>query len=319
MDQNVQPMDTEENTTRDIDEGLYSRQLYVLGHEAMKKMANSNILLVGLRGLGVEMAKNISLAGVRSITLHDDTPTTLFDLSAQYYLTEKDVGKPRAQACVDKIAELNAYVNIGVHTGELTEEFITKHQVVVLTDQPYETQVKINKICRQKSIHFLTASTHGIFGNVFADFGEHFTVIDPNGEQPASSIIASVTQENPGVVTLVDDHRIPFEEGDYVTFADVQGMTELNSSPARPIKVLGTYTFSIEDTTKYSAYKTGGYVTQVKQPVVHKFLPLQESWENPVFLTSDFAKFDREVPLHLGFRALDLFREKHGHLPAPHN
>lgn len=38
-----------------IDEGLYSRQLYVLGHEAMKKMANSNVLVVGMKGLGVEI------------------------------------------------------------------------------------------------------------------------------------------------------------------------------------------------------------------------------------------------------------------------
>ncbi|KAG9870095.1 hypothetical protein KCV05_g23332, partial [Aureobasidium melanogenum] len=55
----------------EIDESLYSRQLYVLGHEAMKRMGSSNILVVGLRGLGVEIAKNIALAGVKSLTLYD--------------------------------------------------------------------------------------------------------------------------------------------------------------------------------------------------------------------------------------------------------
>ena len=44
----------------DIDESLYSRQLYVLGHEAMKRMGSSNVLVVGMRGLGVEIAKNIA-------------------------------------------------------------------------------------------------------------------------------------------------------------------------------------------------------------------------------------------------------------------
>lgn len=38
-----------------IDEGLYSRQLYVLGHEAMKRLTASNVLLVGVDGLGVEI------------------------------------------------------------------------------------------------------------------------------------------------------------------------------------------------------------------------------------------------------------------------
>lgn len=41
----------------EIDESLYSRQLYVLGAEAMKKMSASNVLIVGLLGLGVEIAK----------------------------------------------------------------------------------------------------------------------------------------------------------------------------------------------------------------------------------------------------------------------
>ena len=41
----------------DIDESLYSRQLYVLGHEAMQRMSKSNILIVGLKGLGVEIGK----------------------------------------------------------------------------------------------------------------------------------------------------------------------------------------------------------------------------------------------------------------------
>lgn len=38
-----------------IDESLYSRQLYVLGEEAMKKMTCSSALIVGMKGLGVEI------------------------------------------------------------------------------------------------------------------------------------------------------------------------------------------------------------------------------------------------------------------------
>ncbi len=44
---------------------------YVLGHDAMKRMQSSNVLVSGLRGLGVEIAKNVILGGVKSVTLHD--------------------------------------------------------------------------------------------------------------------------------------------------------------------------------------------------------------------------------------------------------
>lgn len=77
----------------EIDEGLYSRQLYVLGHDAMRRMASSDVLISGLGGLGVEIAKNVILGGVKSVTLHDHAVCKLSDLGSQFYLTEADVGE----------------------------------------------------------------------------------------------------------------------------------------------------------------------------------------------------------------------------------
>jgi ubiquitin-activating enzyme E1 len=77
----------------EIDEGLYSRQLYVLGHDAMRRMASSDVLISGLGGLGVEIAKNVILGGVKSVTLHDHATCKLTDLGSQFYLTEADVGE----------------------------------------------------------------------------------------------------------------------------------------------------------------------------------------------------------------------------------
>ena len=70
-----------------------------MGHEAQRKMGNSTVLIIGLRGLGVEIAKNVILAGVKGVVLHDDQPVEIADLSAQFYFKESDVGTPRAAAC----------------------------------------------------------------------------------------------------------------------------------------------------------------------------------------------------------------------------
>ncbi|GCB81785.1 hypothetical protein scyTo_0022833, partial [Scyliorhinus torazame] len=67
----------------EIDEGLYSRQLYVLGYEAMKRMQNANILISGMRGLGLEIAKNVILGGVKTVTIHDRGVAEWVDLSSQ--------------------------------------------------------------------------------------------------------------------------------------------------------------------------------------------------------------------------------------------
>lgn len=110
-------MQVEESTvgSNDIDESLYSRQLYVLGHEAMKRMGASHVLIVGLKGLGVEIAKNIALAGVKSLTLFDPAPVAIADLSSQFFLRPDDVGKRRDSVTVPRVAELNAYTPVSVH------------------------------------------------------------------------------------------------------------------------------------------------------------------------------------------------------------
>ena len=56
---------------------------YVLGHAAMKRMALSNVLVSGIGGLGVEIAKNIVLGGVKSVTIHDQSTASWSDLSSQ--------------------------------------------------------------------------------------------------------------------------------------------------------------------------------------------------------------------------------------------
>lgn len=42
-----------------IDEDLHSRQLAVYGRESMRRMAASNVLIVGALGLGVEVGERL--------------------------------------------------------------------------------------------------------------------------------------------------------------------------------------------------------------------------------------------------------------------
>uniref|UniRef100_A0A8C2B3E0 E1 ubiquitin-activating enzyme n=1 Tax=Cyprinus carpio TaxID=7962 RepID=A0A8C2B3E0_CYPCA len=178
----------------EIDEGLYSRQLYVLGHEAMKRMQISNILISGLRGLGVEIAKNVILGGVKSVTLHDQGVAEWKDLSSQFYLREEDLGKNRAEVSQLRLAELNSYVPVTSFTGALTNEYLTKFQVVVLTNSSLDEQIRIGDFCHSNGIKLIVADTRGLFGQLFCDFGEEMTMFDVNGEQPLSAMISMITK-----------------------------------------------------------------------------------------------------------------------------
>lgn len=304
----------------DIDEDLHSRQLAVYGRETMRRLFASNILISGMQGLGAEIAKNLILAGVKSVTLHDEGVVELWDLSSNFIFTEDDVGKNRALASIQKLQELNNAVAISALTTELTEEKLSDFQAVVFTDISLEKAIEFDDYCHnhQPPIAFIKSEVRGLFGNIFCDFGPEFTVFDVDGEEPHTGIIASISNDNPPLISCVDDERIEFQDGDLVVFSEVHGMTELNDGKPRKVKNARPYSFSIdEDTTNYSAYEKGGIVTEVKQPKIINFKPLREALKDPGdFLLSDFSKFDRPPVLHLAFQALDKFIQELGRFPV---
>jgi ubiquitin-activating enzyme E1 len=308
------------NDSDTIDESLYSRQLYVLGHEAMKKMGVSDVLVVGLRGLGVEIAKNIALAGVKSLSLYDPTPTAISDLSAQFFLRPDDVGKPRAAVTVPRVSELNPYVPVKEFQAKsLTSDLeqLKQFKAVVLTDTPLKDQLIIAEFCHQHDIYVVITDTFGLFGYIFTDFGKNFICADPTGENETSGIVAGIDTD--GLVTAFDETRHGLEDGDYVRFTEVEGMQGINEQNSFKISVKGPYTFSIGDVSKFGLYKQGGMFHQVKMPKTIQFQSLSEQLQKPTMLISDFAKMDRPMQLHVGIQALHKFFETHGKSPRPHN
>ncbi|KAA8499921.1 Ubiquitin-like modifier-activating enzyme 1 [Porphyridium purpureum] len=323
---------------QEIDEALYSRQLYVLGHDAQKRMAESNVLIVGMSGLGVEVAKNLILAGVKTVTIADDTPVAWVDLSSNFYCEPADVaaGVSRAAACLPKLVTLNPYVNVSqttLHDDQVDAE-IAKHQVVICVDQPLARCLLVSAAARSAGTKFTACSSRGAFGMIFNDFGAEFTVLDPTGEPPRSVLLSSIFKEKSTddtgkekpvlSVTCMEEHRHDFETGDFLTFSEVKGLVGLNDGTPRKIRVTGPYTFKIELDEHDDAlvlqgeYDRGGVATQVVMPQTLSFLPLGEALDAPEFLVSDFAKFDRLHTLHACFRSLDAFAAaRGGAVPVP--
>lgn len=57
------------NKMKNIDTDLYSRQIKTYGIETMSKLQNLRILIVGMRGLGTEVSKNVILSGVKEVKI----------------------------------------------------------------------------------------------------------------------------------------------------------------------------------------------------------------------------------------------------------
>ncbi|XP_074770259.1 ubiquitin-like modifier-activating enzyme 7 isoform X3 [Athene noctua] len=302
------------------DEGLYSRQLYVLGGGA-RRLAGAAVLVSGLRGLGAQAAAAaLVLAGTGRVVLHDCGAASTTDRAHQFLLGEGDVGQNRAEASQRALAELNPGVVVTAHSGELSEAFLASFQVVVLTEAPLEEQLRVGDFCHARGICFIVADAKGLAGQLFCDFGERFVVDDPAEGDPVCAAVQHISQGNPGVVTYTrteDSRSHLFCDGDLVTFSGVEGMVELNSQEPVPVRVLDASRLEIGDTSSFSPYLCGGLVSQVRLPQVHSYEPLRRALAKPKIRVATPEELPRSRSLHAAFQALHAFCGEQGRLPRP--
>ena len=72
---------------------LYDRQLRLWGKDAQSRMRQAHVLLINVKALGNEVAKNLVLAGIGALTVIDSGMVAEEDVSTQFFVTEEDIGK----------------------------------------------------------------------------------------------------------------------------------------------------------------------------------------------------------------------------------
>ena len=305
-------------TAGGLDHNLYSRQIYTLGESAMLHLRGASVLISGLGGVGVELAKNLILGGVRHISIHDTKDATWHDLSSQYYLREADIGKNRAAASFERLAELNDSVTCTLHTAPLTQEYVSKFDLTVVTDATRSQQLQVSQWTRAAGKRLLLADARGVFSYVFADFGNEFRVDDPNGEAPKEFHIEHIAPN--GDVTTLEKTMHNLEDGNYVTFSEVKGPVALNDCAPIKITVKNPFVFNIGDAAAaLPDYVEGGRARQVKVPFTISHKPFAAALAEPDTCIWDFARFDYAPKAHALWTALYAFEEKHGRSPRARN
>jgi ubiquitin-activating enzyme E1 len=327
----------------------YSRQIGAYGLETMGRLITLDVLIVGMRGVGIECAKNLCLAGPRSVTVCDPNKVFMRDLGSNFFLTPEHIGRPRGECVTAKLNELNGMVTVK-SIPSLTEDAVKKSSVLIYTDGSRDELLKWNAFCRANKVAFMAGDVLGCFGYMFTDFNEHL-VRDSNGENPNVRVITNISNDEQGVVTVLTPpepgaRRYGIEENDhdgFIELDDVDGMVDSDGKSINdygPFKIksmyntykkkdgkegkrFNAYQFEIGDTSKFSKYEGGGVMTQKKIPFKREFKDLKESLRNPIgkgeygLLFTDGSKFGRGEQLHFALQGVWEFQSKNNRLPVP--
>jgi ubiquitin-like 1-activating enzyme E1 A len=172
---------------------LYDRQIRLWGVQAQEKIRNANILLITMKALANEIAKNLVLAGIHSLTIVDHELVTESDLGAQFFISEADIGVNRAEAAAPQIRKLNPRVNVIVDPSDIKTkgpDFFGQFDIVIATDLQPDTLNIINTATRVNRRPFYAAGVHGFYGFIFSDLIQHDYVIEREKSNVTTAIQA---------------------------------------------------------------------------------------------------------------------------------
>ena len=200
----------------------------------MIKLSKLKVLIIFVRGLGVEISKNIILSGPESLSIFDPNITQINDLNSNFYLTEDDINnKRRDEAIIDNLKHLNNLVKVDFLKENSIDNLLkfipTNYDVVVLTELISQKKaIEIDDICRKNHIPFIYAAVLGLTGFIFTDFGNEHKIYEKSNKEIKKYLIKNITKEKNAICEIIRDETdsTKFFEKD-VIFKNIEGMTEL--------------------------------------------------------------------------------------------
>ena len=198
-----------------IDEGLYSRQIAVYGKKANNQLAQARVKILGFQGVGLELCKNLILAGVNLINIIDDSIVTIEDLGTNY-LAEDNIGKLTLDVMKNKLSELNPYVKLEINN--LNDDL---YDVYILINNNISKACEMDQFVTGINKKFIWVNSYGLMGNVFCNFNE-FTSYDIDGETKFTSVLSSINID--GIFTTIESNPHNLNVGDKFIISDVKGL-----------------------------------------------------------------------------------------------
>lgn len=224
-------LEKEASVITEDEAALYDRQIRLWGLDAQKRLRAARVLLIGVGGLGAEVAKNIVLAGVRLLTLLDDQKVSLQDSCNQFLVGQSDNNTNRAESSLHRTQQLNPMVEVRVDTESScskSEQFFEAFDVVCATCCTLSELLRIDDICRRHNIAFFAGDVFGYFGYMFADLHKHEYAEDvvTQTKSDSNTNVISNSGEPPAKKPRIEDEhtKIMKKVSSFAQLCDVIGV-----------------------------------------------------------------------------------------------
>jgi len=159
---------------------IYDRQLRVWGAEVQARLSGASVLVAGVSHTACEVAKNVVLAGVDSLTLVSDACVS--DLGGPSFLIAADAagGSPAAQAAASVLSAMNPMVRVAARVAPVASlaadggaNALAGVDLVIAADQPLAVVAALDAACAAAGVRFFAAGVQGPHSYMFVNLGTH--------------------------------------------------------------------------------------------------------------------------------------------------
>lgn len=154
----------------------YLRNLGTVGWEGELALLQSTVGIVGAGGLGGWIIEGLARMGVGRLIILDGDVFEENNLNRQAFCREGDLGRPKAEVARQRVAEVNAAVEVVAHYVRVDEEQMVQllqgSNVLVDALDALPTRLALQRAARRLSVPMVHGAIAGYVGQVMTIFPE---------------------------------------------------------------------------------------------------------------------------------------------------
>jgi adenylyltransferase/sulfurtransferase len=179
----------------------YSRHLIIpdVAMAGQQRMMNAKVLCVGAGGLGSPALMYLAAAGIGTLGIVEFDTVDESNLQRQIIHGQSDIGKSKAQSAMEKIAEINPYVNVITHETRLDNsnvmEIFAQYDIIVDGTDNFATRYLVNDACVLLKKPYVWGSIYRFDGQAsvfWAEYGPCYRCLYP--EPPPPGMVPSCAE-----------------------------------------------------------------------------------------------------------------------------
>ena len=140
---------------------MFERLLKIISQKELDKLKNSNILLVGVGGVGGSALETLARMGIEHFTIVDNDIIDISNLNRQIISLHSNIGEKKVIVAKNRVLDINPNIKINI-----IDNFITKDNIDLLFKEKYDfiidccdtvtTKVLLIKLAQENNIKIIS-------------------------------------------------------------------------------------------------------------------------------------------------------------------